>query len=127
MEKRIIDVEFVNLCPHDVVFYAADGTTVLGVLPRSGAVARAKVSTVEQDHIYRVKNLNNALIEDGSQIFGEPEDLPDPKEGFILIVSLATVKAAQAHGRSTADLKAPGIGVRDPKGVIVGCKGVSTI
>lgn len=52
--------------------------------------------------------------------FGAPTDLPEPKEGIYRIVSILTVQAAKAAGRSLTDLLSPGDLVRDQEGRIVG-------
>jgi len=52
--------------------------------------------------------------------FGPPTDLPDPKEGVYMIVSILTIQAAKAAGRSLTDLLSPGDLVRDHAGQIVG-------
>lgn len=125
--KKIIDVNFTNLCPHTINIYDLDGETKLCSVEPSGIVARAKMTVVELDHVYRVKNCGNVLVPDSDIKYGEPENLPAPQDGVILIVSAATANAAKSHGRSIADIKVPGQGIRDPHGVIIGCKGVNSI
>lgn len=125
--KKIINVNFINLCPHTINVYGLDGETKLCSIEPSGVVARAKMTILELDRVYCVKNCGNALVPDLEIKYGEPENLPAPKEGDILLVSAATANAAKSHGRIIADLKVPGQGIRDPHGVIVGCKGVNSI
>ena len=127
MEKKIIDVNFVNLCIHDINIYALDGKTLLCTVKPQGVVARAQVTITETDHEYRVLNCGNVIVSDLELTYGKPENLPEPKDGDILLVSAATANAAKTHGRSIADIKVPGQGIRDPHGVIIGCKGVNSI
>jgi hypothetical protein len=55
-------------------------------------------------------------------VFGEISGLPDPAEGVFLIVGVMVVAAAQAAGRTTADLLTPGTTVRNPAntGMVLG-------
>lgn len=125
--KKVINVNFINLCPHMINVFALDGETRLCSVEPSGVVARAKMTISELEHVYCVKNCGDAIVPDVEIKYGEPENLPDPKDGVILIVSAATANAAKSHGRTINDLKVPGQGIRNPHGVIVGCKGVNSI
>lgn len=52
---------------------------------------------------------------------GAVEGLPAPREGVFLIVSAMVAEACPAR----EDLLSPGEAVRDPSGIIIGCKGLS--
>ena len=107
---------FVNLTPHTVTYIHDDGTTE--EFPSQG-VARALQTTEFVGTIdgYRVTR----------SAFGAPVDLPEPKEGVNLIVSLATVQAAIRHGRSAEDLYTVNETVRDSAGRIIGCKSFARV
>lgn len=104
--------KIVNLTPHVVSIVNEDGT-VRATLPSEG-VARAS-QTAE-----RVGELDG--IELVSMKFGEPEDLPEFKEGTYYVVSIITANAAKAVGRRVDDLLITSDPVRDADGRIVGCK-----
>lgn len=84
---------FINLTPHAVRLNS--GTE----FPPSGTVARvaASFSSFDEDGVARV-------------VYGEPQGLPDPKEGVLYIVS-AMVLSAMAGRRD--DLVAPATGHPD--------------
>ena len=105
----------INLTPHDIVTINEDGTVRNTYV--SQGIARAAQSFSEAGTI------------DGERIveteFGEPVDLPEPKEGVYLVVSVVTAQAAAKHGRSTYDLLLTTLAVRNEKGQIIGCKALT--
>ena len=105
----------INLTPHDVVTVNEDGT-VRNTYTSQG-IARA------------TQSFSEAGVIDGERIvetkFGEPVDLPEPKEGVYLIVSFPTAQAASRYGRTTSDLLLTTMAVRNEKGQIVGCKALT--
>ena len=109
-------MEIINLTPHTVTYIHDDGTKE--EFPSQG-VARAAVQTEELG------------IRDGYRItkstFGAPVNLPEPREGVFLIVSLATANAAVQYGRTTDDLLLTNDAVRDSSGAIVGCKAFAVV
>ncbi len=102
----------VNLTPHSINVCAEDGT-VRFVLPSVG-VARARQTAVV------VGNLDG--VELVSMQFGEPEDLPDYRDGTYYVVSAITASAAKAVGRRVDDLLLTADTVRDANNRIIGCK-----
>lgn len=104
---------FINLTPHAINVIDRDDQMTTTFEP-SGALARVSSSfaaTVELDDFA----LNR-------QIFGEVENLPDPKEGIIYIVSGMVLD--RCKGRS--DVVAPrtdNTAVRNEKGHIVAVRG----
>lgn len=117
------EVDYVNLCPHEVNVYDLDGATLLFTLPKSDTVARARATSVLKKY-HRVRNFGNAMVPLQTTKYGEVYDLPDYDEEKILIVSRIAGVAAVKYGRTDEDLAIPGNGVRDPNGVIIGCTGV---
>lgn len=102
-----------NLTPHAVSIIAEDGSTTATFAPE-GAVARAT------QHAETVGSLNG--IELVSMKFGATIDLPAPQEGTFLIVSVITINAAKAEGRTTSDLLMTADPVRNEAGQIIGCR-----
>lgn len=119
-------VEYVNCTPHDITLYALDGVTKIGVVPRSGLIPRASEESVQVEWD-RVKNLGGALVPSVKTTYGKLENCPEPRPGVILIVSAIAAKAAKDTGRTTSDLKTPGKGVRDEKGLIIGACGTAIV
>lgn len=107
------NVAIKNLTPHAVNIIAEDGSTTATFAPE-GAVARAT------QHAEVVGSLNG--VELVSMKFGETVDLPTPQEGIFLIVSVITINAAKAEGRTTSDLLMTADPVRNDEGQIIGCR-----
>jgi len=108
-------MNIVNLTPHDVRIYDAEGKNVIRTFPASGTVARVKSTTEivgEVDGIAVAKST-----------FGEIEGLPAPQPGTKYIVSLLVLQAA---ARQRDDLIGPDTGpgsvVRDENGQIIGVR-----
>lgn len=102
-------MEIRNYTPHTVAVLDSYGNILkefkpTGIIPRVGV---AEIVECEIDGIPIVK-----------QIFGEVTLLPDPEENVMYIVS-AKVKDACPN---RIDLLSPARYVRDPNGVIIGCK-----
>lgn len=102
-----------NLTPHTVNVIAENGTTIATFAPE-GVVARAS------QHAEHVGELDG--VELVSMKFGETVDLPEPEDGVWLIVSVITINAAKAQGRTTSDLLMTADPVRDDDGNIIGCR-----
>ncbi len=102
-----------NLTPHAVNIVAEDGTTIATFAPE-GVVARASQCA---EHVGELDG-----IELVSMKFGETIDLPAPEDGVWLIVSVITINAAKAQGRTTSDLLMTADPVRNDAGQIIGCR-----
>ena len=102
----------INLTPHTINICNEDGTIMRSF--ESQGIARAK-QTAEV-----VGDLDG--VELVSMKFGEPEDLPEFKEGIYYVVSIITANAAKAVGRRVDDLLITSDPVRDADGRIIGCK-----
>jgi len=110
-------VNLINLTPHDLTVYLADGTTL--TIPPSGVVAR-----VSQDYTpLGTLNLGNAQVPLVATTYGAIQGLPDPVDGVFYITSALVAQAAWSQGRK--DVLAPDTGagaVRDDQGRIVGVR-----
>lgn len=126
-----------NYTPHDIFLYSkgdcvevSNGSYQLLELAQpvlhvicSRFVARASV--VQQP----AQNISCAGVEIPvvSIKYGEPEHMPNPKEGYMFIVSSLTAAAAKEAGRTTEDLLIPAGLVRDKEGRVIGCTEFSQI
>lgn len=111
--NTLVNAEIINLTPHAVNIIAEDGSTV-AVFPSQG-VARASQQDIPV-------TTNAAGVEIVRTEFGATVDLPAPEAGKLFIVSIITVNAAEAEGRTTDDLLITSTPVRDDKGQIIGCR-----
>jgi hypothetical protein len=116
----------INLTPHSVVVHGCttEGEPVVpcSVEP-SGTVARL---TVKREQIGLV------CLDIGADggiaaplyraVFGEPENLPAPRDNTCFIVSAVMLAALKG---TRDDLVCPGEAVRDEAGRIIGCVGLS--
>lgn len=90
-------------------------STIVGVAPASGKIARAEETREQIDRIGDVPVFRIT--------YGQVVDLPEPAEGTIYIVSSITAHACA--GRN--DVYVPGGSVRDADGKIIGCVGLAKI
>ena len=108
-------MELINLTPHPVTIHGVEGSVTLpkgvGALPRL-AVTRREVGAVL---------VGGVVLPISRVTLGEVTDLPDPREGVMLLVSAMVAEACPTR----ADLVSPGELVRDMAGVITGANGLS--
>lgn len=106
---------FLNLTPHDVTMYAADGVTVVKTIPKAGVSVRVREEVAERTMLDGVPVV--------SKRFGEVTGLPAPIPDTWMIVSELVARAAPQR----CDLLVPDTGpdgvVRDAStGAILGSK-----
>lgn len=106
-------VVLVNLTPHDLNIVQIDGS-VLTVAP-SGVCPRCSSSEVADGTI-------GSLIQITRQTLGEVEGLPEMLPATFYIVSRLVASAA-----NRPDLLVPGPLLRDDKGRVIGCRGLSRL
>jgi len=104
----------INLTPHPIVFMDEGGNIIEEVNP-FGVVARAsqreeKIGEIDGLPVYKME-------------FGEVKNLPEPSEGTIYIVSLATAQACPER----KDVFIPAHPVRDEQGRIIGCRALAHV
>lgn len=99
-----------NLTPHTLNLVLPDGS--VKAVPPSGQVARC-ASTSSQAGEFDGIPLSKTT-------FGQVQDLPEPQDGTLFVVS-ALVRQAVPH---RTDVASPGDLVRDADGNVVGCKGL---
>jgi hypothetical protein len=104
----------VNLTPHSIIFVDDAGNTVLTVEP-SGQVARCSVTRE------KIGDINGIPV--NKSRFGKVENLPEPQEGTIYIVSALTAQAVPER----KDVYITDDAVRDEQGRIIGCRALAHV
>lgn len=107
-----------NLTPHTINIISDNGDC-LAQFPSEG-IARARQTNVSAGDVLPDGMENPVPLV--MTTFGEPDGLPDPKHGIMLVVSVITANAAKANGRNCDDLLLTCDPVRDEEGRIIGCK-----
>ena len=105
-------MRIINLTPHAINVMNKDND-IVATFPSEG-LARATQKTEFShmlDRFYIVRNT-----------YGEPEGLPEYREGVYYVVSLITANSAKACGRTTSDLLLTSDPVRNEQGQIIGCR-----
>lgn len=104
-------LKFVNLTPHNITIYNAQGEKI--DVPKSGNVARVETTNKIIDEINSIEIFYTT--------YTDVEGLPEPEDGVVYIVS--GMVASRCSHRS--DVMSPGLYIRNDKGVIVGCQGLT--
>lgn len=110
-------MKLINLTPHDVTVVSDDGAEKTITYPRTGTVARAAEQRTLGHPLTATESIGTLYV-----AYTGVENLPDPEPGVGYIVSVLTVYAAKATGRTVADLYYPGDLVRDIAGAVIGCR-----
>ena len=113
---------FYNLTPHEIrVLDDNDNEVALFISSTDTLIPRVNVSDLEVGTA-DINSFNKKVqIPINTVQFGEVENLPDPQEGVLLIVS-AVIQSALPH---RTDLAVPYPLVRNEKGQVIGCRGFS--
>lgn len=106
--------KIINLTPHSIVFFDDAGNKVLTVEP-SGQIARVSVTRE------KIGDINGIPV--NQTRFGKVENLPEPQEGTIFIVSALTAQAVPER----EDVFITDDAVRDEQGRIIGCRALARI
>ncbi len=104
----------VNLTPHSIIFVDDAGNAVLTVEP-SGQIARCSVARE------KIGEINGIPV--NKSRFGKVENLPEPQEGTIFIVSALTAQAVPER----EDVFITDDAVRDEQGRIIGCRALAHV
>lgn len=108
-------MKILNLTPHAVTFLDASNNVICEIEP-SGVIARVGAKTIATGEI-----INDIPVT--TTQFSEVEDLPDPVEGVVYIVS--SLVAQRRPFRK--DIFIPNEVVRNSAGVIIGCRSLGQI
>lgn len=103
---------FINCTPHPITLLGSDNEVIIS-LSKGEVVPRLSQSTKQVDVVEGVSITETS--------FGEIQDLPEPKEGVLLIVSRLVLTACP----NRKDLVVPNELVRDSDGNIKGCKSLA--
>jgi hypothetical protein len=114
MKMKNNNTAFVNLTPHSITFVDDVGNTVLTVEP-SGQIARCSVTRE------KIGDINGIPV--NKSRFGKVENLPEPQEGTIFIVSALAAQAVPER----KDVYITDDAVRDEQGRIIGCRALAHI
>ena len=103
-----------KMTPHAVSFVVSDDNKI--VIPPSGDIARVSAKTVNTG-----KLINGIPVT--RTVYGDVENLPDPQDDTIYIVS--SLVAARVPNRD--DVFIPNESVRDAEGRIIGCRSLGRV
>jgi len=112
-------MKIVNLTPHPLNLMPEGPEGPVVTIPPSGQVARCTVDRVQVDTV----TVDGISIPVNQTRFGKVENLPEPQEGTIFIVSALTAQAVPER----EDVFIPDDAVRDEQGRIIGCRALARI
>ena len=101
----------VNLTPHTLNIFSHSGSDSINIEP-SGSVARCAVLSEDCGEFDGIPLTSTQM--------GKVEDLPDPIEGTLYVVSMVVRSAVPER----TDVASPGTLVRDEAGKPKGCQGL---
>jgi len=108
-------MKIVNLTPHPLNLMPEGPEGPVVTIPPSGQVARCAVDRVQVDTV----TVDGISIPVNQTRFGKVENLPEPQEGTIFIVSALTAQAVPER----EDVFITDDAVRDEQGRIIVCQG----
>ncbi len=107
-------MNIINLTPHPITFMDCEND-IIEIVEPSDKIARLKTDTAI------IGWINDIPIT--KTVFGKVENLPDPKDNTVYILSSLVAKAVNDRD----DVFIPNESVRDEKGRIIGCKSLGRI
>lgn len=105
-------MKIINLTPHAVTIYDADGKTIIATVQPSGDVGRVTMTRKQTDTVNGIPVFVSTA--------GDVTGLPAPQTGKIYLVS-ALVRLALKGRR---DVYSPGELIRNEQGQPTGCRGL---
>jgi len=112
-------MKIVNLTPHSIILYTDEGKKI--EIPPSGTIARVHEST---EIIGKIQVETDGNIPVIRKTLGQVENLPEPREGTIYIVSLIV---AQALAGTRSDVYVIGESIRDKEGRVIGARSLAQL
>ena len=112
-EREERSMEIINLTPHEIKLLPDEATCIS--IPASGIIAR--VATQSKT----VGEINGIPVKE--TVFGEVENLPDPQDGIVYLVSSLVAQRC----RDRRDVFVPNESVRDSEGRIIGCRSLGRV
>lgn len=113
-------MNIINLTPHTITFISTNNNMQKYAVAPSGIVARVSAST---ETIGEVTTPEGFVIPVTQTVFGQVENLPEPEENVIYVVS--SLVAGRVPDRK--DVYIPNESIRDDKGRIIGCLSLGKI
>ena len=114
-------MSLINLTPHPIRVYDADGDPLFEVPPTAPPARIAMIDLGTTGHAYDEASCRSTWID--WQQFGQCHDLPQPVQGVTYIVSMIVARD-QTH---RADLIFPVSEVRNEQGAVIGCRGFGRV
>jgi len=112
-------MKIVNLTPHPLNLMPEGPEGPVVTIPPSGQVARCTVDRVQVDTV----TVDGISVPVNQTRFGKVENLPEPQEGTIFIVSALTAQAVPER----EDVFITDDAVRDEQGRIIGARALARI
>lgn len=112
-----MQMKIINCTPHPINIVNPETKEILITFPKGKIVPRLKTG-IENLGIIDYGAIGIAVTR---TTFGDVENLPEKKEGVILIVSRLVKQVCTER----EDLLVPGSLVRDEEGNVIGCEGLS--
>jgi hypothetical protein len=118
-EEEPEPLKIINLTPHDVVFYSADGTTT--TFPKSENPARVAVKRILSHDVVA----DEGIFPVYKSMFGAIENLPTTGKDHYIVSRVVAESAKDLRWLGT--LLIPDDTVRDCEGKIIGCRAFAII
>ena len=112
-------MKIMNLTPHALSIISGENNMERYIVEPSGIVARVAAKTENAGSI----TTDGFTIPLTTTVFGQVENLPEPEEGVVYVVS--SLVAGRVPDRK--DVLIPNESIRDNKGRIIGCKSLGHI
>lgn len=103
--------KIINMTPHTITIVNEEGSLLMQI-PSSGVARVSSVETIVSTELG---------FPETETTFGEVEGLPPQEEGTIVIVS----RLVMSRCPERADLRVPGLQVRNAEGQVIGCKSLA--
>jgi hypothetical protein len=125
MEKK---VRLINLTPHEINIYDSEGKVILSIPPpKNMPVPRVSI----RPEVVGTIDVDGVEVPIRKVVYGDVENLPQPEEDTIYVVSTFVILALKEKGIERKDLLSPDTNpdsvVRDKDGRVLGVKYLQTI
>jgi hypothetical protein len=127
MEKN---VRIINLTPHQLNIYDPSGEAVILSIPPPPAGTPIPRVSIRAETVGTI-NVNGISIPVRKIVYGDVENLPQPEEDTIYVVSTFVILALKEKGIERKDLLSPDTNpdsvIRDKDGRVLGVKYLQTV
>jgi hypothetical protein len=122
-------VKLVNLTPHELNVYNSEGKVILSLPPPPEGTPIPRVSI--KSEVVGTINIDGVEVPIRKVVYGDVENLPQPEEDTIYVVSTFVILALKEKGIERKDLLSPDTNpdsvIRDKDGRVLGVKYLQTI